>query len=369
MSLKIHLNEIQIAIRGGQFPNEAAVSRGVVMRLLQALGWPVFETNIVWPEYPLETLFVDYALCHPIRRPAVIIEVKAVGKLGGADNKLFEYAFRAGVPMAILTDGQEWHFYLPSGQGSITERRFYKLDILERDLEEASARLSKYLAYDRIRNGEATKAARADHDSTAIRRTINDNLPIAWRKLIEEQDSLLIDLISEKVADLCGYQPEPDMVADFLVGQLRTSIQPFQQANVPPTPFVPPIQPTKRITPVNSNRSIGYTLNGVTTSARSAAEVLVKVLDELSAQDPNFLTRFASRKHGRRRRYVAQNREDLYPERPDLMELSKQLSTGWWVGTNYSKSNIHDILKLTCEVAGLNYGQNFVVNLGNGSPV
>ncbi len=82
MSLKNHLNEIQIAIRGGQFPNEAAVSRGVVMRLLQALGWPVFETNIVWPEYPLETLFVDYALCHPIRRPAVIIEVKAVGKLG-----------------------------------------------------------------------------------------------------------------------------------------------------------------------------------------------------------------------------------------------------------------------------------------------
>jgi hypothetical protein len=51
MSLKIHLNEIQIAIRGGQFPNEAAVSRGVVMRLLQALGWPVFETNIVWPRY------------------------------------------------------------------------------------------------------------------------------------------------------------------------------------------------------------------------------------------------------------------------------------------------------------------------------
>ncbi len=269
--------------------------------------------------------------------------------------------------MAILTDGQEWHFYLPSGQGSITERRFYKLDILERDLEEASARLSKYLAYDRIRNGEATKAARADHDSTAIRRTINDNLPIAWRKLIEEQDSLLIDLISEKVSDLCGYQPEPDMVADFLVGQLRTSIQPLPQANVPPTQFVPPIQSTRRITPVNSNRSIGYTLNGVTTNARSAAEVLVKALDELSAQDPNFLTRFASRKHGRRRRYVAQNREDLYPERPDLMELSKQLSTGWWVGTNYSKSNIHDILKLACEVAGLNYGQNFVVNLGNGS--
>jgi len=365
MELKNQLNEIQLAIRGGQFPNEAAVSRGVVMRLLQALGWPVFETNIVWPEYPLESLFVDYALCHPPRRPAVIIEVKAVGELGGADTKLFEYAFRAGVPMAILTDGQEWHFYLPSGQGSITERRFYKLDILERDLEEASARFIKYLAYDRIRNGDATKAARADHDSTAIRRTINDNLPIAWRKLIEEQDSLLIDLISEKVSDLCGYQPEPDMVANFLVGQLCTSVQPLPQATVPTTQFIPPTPHSRRTAAANSNRTIGYTLNGVTINARSATEVLVKVLDELSIKDPNFLTRFASRKHGRRRRYVAQNREDLYVERPDLMELSKQLSTGWWVGTNYSKSNIRDILKLACEVAGLRYGQNFIVNLGD----
>jgi len=364
MDLKNDLNEIQIAIRGGQFPNEAAVSRGVVMRLLQSLGWPVFETNVVWPEYPLETLFVDYALCHPPRRPAVIIEVKAVGKLVGADTKLFEYAFRAGVPMAILTDGQEWHFYLPSGQGSITERRFYKLDILERDHDETALRLTKYLAYDRIKNGDATKAARADHDSTAIRRTINDNLPVAWRKLIQDQDSLLIDLISEKVADLCGYKPEPDMVADFLVDQLRTSQQTLPQTVLPTPQFVPSIQPPRRSKDDISNRSIEYSLYGKTIQARSAAEVLVKVLDELSAKDPNFLTKFASRKHGRRRRYVAQTREELYPDRTDLMQYSKQLSSGWWVGTNYSKSNIQDILKLACEVAGLNFGHNFVVHLG-----
>ncbi len=364
MGIKNQLNEIQLAIRAGQFANEASVSRGVVMRLLQALGWPVFETNIVWPEYPLESRFVDYALCHPARRPAVIIEVKAVGKLGGGDTQLFEYAFRAGVPMAILTDGQEWHFYLPSGQGTITERRFYKLDILERDLEEASARLVKYLEYDRIRNGEATKAARAEHDKSAIQRTINDNLPVAWYKLIEEQDSLLIDLISEKVSDLCGYQPEPDMVADFLVKQSRTSAQHFQQPVVTPTRFVAPTSSRSRSIATSSNRNIGYTLHGVTVNARSAAEVLVKVLDELSRKDPNFLTRFASRKHGRRRRYVAERREELYPERPDLIELSKQLSTGWWVGTNYSKSNINDILRLASEVAGISYGQNFIVCLG-----
>src|SRR3972149_836128 len=105
MDLQEHIIDIQKAIRAGQFSNEAAVSRGVVMRILQALNWPIFDTNVVWPEYPLETLKVDYALCHPPSKPTVIIEVKNIGNLEGADSKLFEYAFRAGVPMAILTDG------------------------------------------------------------------------------------------------------------------------------------------------------------------------------------------------------------------------------------------------------------------------
>ena len=179
MNLQEHIKEIQKAIRAGQFINEAAVSRGVVMRVLQVLNWPVFETNIVWPEYPLESLKVDYALCDPPNKPTVIIEVKNIGNLEGADSKLFEYAFRAGVPMAILTDGQEWHFYLPAGKGSISERRFYKLDILERELDETVNRFERYLAYENIRNGGAIKNAHADHDNDSKLREVERNIPIA----------------------------------------------------------------------------------------------------------------------------------------------------------------------------------------------
>jgi predicted type IV restriction endonuclease len=61
---------------------------------------------------------VDFALCHPARKPAVFIEVKKVGLSdAAAEKQLFEYAFYKGIPMAILTDGQDWQFFLPAEQG------------------------------------------------------------------------------------------------------------------------------------------------------------------------------------------------------------------------------------------------------------
>ena len=89
---------------------------------------------LLFPEFSLEGRRVDFALCHPANRPAVFVEVKKVGGAKGADKQLFEYAFHSGVPMAILTDGQEWSFYLPGEQGRYDERRVYKLDLLERNV-------------------------------------------------------------------------------------------------------------------------------------------------------------------------------------------------------------------------------------------
>ena len=354
MELSKELYEIQKAIELGQFPNEAAVSRGVVMRVLSALGWPVFDPTIVWPEYPLESLRVDYALCTPPKKAALIIEVKAIGKAENSDAQLLEYAFKSGVPMALLTDGQEWHFYLPSGQGSFEERRFYKLDIIERDIQESAERLNKYLSFDRVKSGDALRAAQADYSSAAIARTVQETIPQAWQRLIEERDSLLVDLISEKVADICGYNPDPDLIDEFLNKQAKVRI-------IEPTSIKKPQLPT----PVSTPGGIYYILNGEKTNCRSAKEVLVGAMEALSSRDPEFLNRFASRKHGRRRRYSSPIREELYPDRPDLAQYAQQLSSGWWVGTNYSKSNIRQIIELACVVANIKYGSELQIQLGD----
>lgn len=148
--MKDDIIEIRNNLKSGRYANEAAVSQGIVQRLLHALGWPVYNTDIVSPEFSLEGKRVDFALCHPIRKPIVFIEVKQIGKSDGADRQLFEYSFHQGIPMAILTDGQEWHFFLPGEQGDYGERRVYKLDLLERNLDECAGRLNRYLNYDAI---------------------------------------------------------------------------------------------------------------------------------------------------------------------------------------------------------------------------
>jgi predicted type IV restriction endonuclease len=104
--------------------------------LLDRLGWNVFDHATVTPEFPIQDLRVDFALCHPSQKPAILIEVKKIGYADGAERQLFEYAFHEGIPMAILTDGQVWSFFLPAEQGNYQERCVYKLDILARTTEE-----------------------------------------------------------------------------------------------------------------------------------------------------------------------------------------------------------------------------------------
>jgi hypothetical protein len=78
------------------------------------------------------------------------------------------------------------------------------------------------------------------------------------------------------------------------------------------------------------------------------------VLSAFAQQDPTFLERFAARKHGRKRRYVARFRTELYPDRPDLAaDHAVEFAPGWWLGTNYSKRSIAEIIELACEVAGV----------------
>lgn len=355
MMINNHIDQTRKGLREGKFTSEAAVSQGILLPTLHALGWPVFDTSIVIPEFSLEGRRVDYALCHPSNRPSVFIEVKKVGYSEGGDRQLFEYAFHLGVPMAILTDGQEWSFYLPGEQGRYDERRVYKLDLLERDIPEAAARLTRYLDYNNVCSGAALKAARSDYQNIARSRVIEANLPKAWVALLKDQDSLLLDLLAEKVEDFCGYKPDLDACSQFLEKQVKgNQASETLRVNIIPTelPEWPPV-------PVNSNngaRSIDnfkLIFKGKEVPAGSAREIMTILFQLLEKEDSKFLEKFASRKHGKKRRYLSKDKMELYPNRPDLSEQhSIEVVPGWWLGTNYSRRNIQDIIELALEVAG-----------------
>lgn len=353
VAILIHIEKIKEGLRRGTFTSEAAVSQGILLPALHELGWPVFDTSIVVPEFSLEGRRVDYALCHPANRPSVFVEVKKVGLSDGADRQLFEYAFHLGVPMAILTDGQEWSFYLPGEQGRYDERRVYKLDLLERNLEEAVNRLERYLSYGKVCSGIALRAARSDYENVARGREIEAVLPRAWSTLLEEQDSLLLELLAEKVEDICGYKPDLDLCSRFLKRSLKHSAVATVPTPVKIQALSPLLRESKRQegTRPRTVDHFSFVFKNKTHEAGSAREIMIKVFQLLAEDDAGFLERFASRKHGKKRRYLAQDQKELYPGRLDLAEEhSIQIVPGWWMGTNYSRSNIQKILDLALEV-------------------
>ena len=65
MTLEEHIDNIRNGLERRQFTSETAVRQGIINPLLEQLGWPASKTQIVFPEYAVESGKVDYALCHP----------------------------------------------------------------------------------------------------------------------------------------------------------------------------------------------------------------------------------------------------------------------------------------------------------------
>src|SRR6266516_1991600 len=217
MALENTLTDIAAKLRQGRFPNEQAISQGIVLRLFSELGWDTWDTSVVWPEFQTGEGRADFALCHPPSKPAVCTEVKQPGKAEEAVRQALEYAFHTGVPFVVLTDGRTWSFYLPAEQGSYEDRRVYKLDLYERPPAEAGEILHRYLERARVESGEALEAARNEYRSRNRRSQAKTAIPEAWRELVEKGDELLVEMLTSAVESKVGVRPDADDVADFLV--------------------------------------------------------------------------------------------------------------------------------------------------------
>ncbi len=162
MHLKLTIADIGRKLRDGRFPNEQSISQGIVLRILSDLGWDVYDTNVVWPEFSTGEGRVDFALCSPPGNPKCFVEVKQPGKAEDGVKQALEYAFHTGAQFITLTDGQTWSFYLPAEQGSYEDRRVFKLDLFERTDQESAEVLQRYLERDRLGSGEALETARKE---------------------------------------------------------------------------------------------------------------------------------------------------------------------------------------------------------------
>lgn len=362
MSLENTLTDIVNRLRQGRFPNEQAISQGIVLRVLQELGWDTWDTTIVWPEFKTGEGRVDFALCHPPSKPADFIEVKQPGKAEESVRQALEYAFHTGVPFVVLTDGRTWSFYLPAEQGSYEDRRVHKLDLYERSPAEASEILRRYLERSRVESGEALETARKEYRSRNRRSQAKAAIPEAWRELVQKGDEDLVDLVANAVESKIGVRPDNDEVAEFLASLGKPIIVEAAQREIPQPTRVPTRTPVAT-TNSESTRSGKLIVLGKSHNYHNAKEAMVIVLRELAKNNPSFLERCSQHPdaQGRKRRYIARSPEELYPDREDLREMRETLPDGWFVATNLNNVLKKTIIKLATEVAGLTFGKDVIV--------
>jgi predicted type IV restriction endonuclease len=368
MPIEATLEDIVARLRQGRFPNEQAVSQGIVLRLLQELGWNTWDTALVWPEFQTGEGRADFALCHPPSKPAAFIEVKQPGKADDAVRQALEYAFHTGVPFVVLTDGKTWSFYLPAEQGTYEDRRVHKLDLFERPPHEAAQMLQQYLGSTEIASGKALETARLEYRNRARRVQARGAIPEAWGELVEKGDEVLVELLASSVESKVGVRPDDDDVLRFLaglagLGRSGTGQIAGRDTTQPSSPLIGLPSPNQRVPePPRSGRLL---IKGRSYSYHNAKEAMVIVLRELANADESFLERCSQHPdaQGRKRRYIARTAEELYPDRPDLRELHEALPGGWLVATNLNNVLKKNIIKLGCDVAGLRFGEDVVVDL------
>lgn len=370
MALETVLDTIIARLRQGRYPNEQAISQGIVLRVLQELGWDTSDPAVVWPEYQTGEGRADFALCKPPRMPAIFIEVKQPGSAEGGVRQLFEYAFHTGVPFVVLTDGRTWGFYLPAEQGSYEDRRVHLLDLFERTPAEAAEILVRYLDRERVQSGEALEIARQEYRSRSRRSQARAAIPEAWNELVQGGDEQLVELLASAVESKVGIRPDEDDVADFLLRGLRRVVVETPATNPSMRPDLRPGAtatgdrvPSNDILSAPPGRRL--TLRDRVYEYENAKEAMVIVLRELAKEDPTFLERCYQhpKSQGRKRRYIARTLEELYPDREDLRVYHEPLPGGWFVSTNLNNILKRTIIELAAEVAGLQLGRDLIVDL------
>ena len=366
--LEVTLADITSKLKEGRFANEQSISQGIVLRVLSDLNWSVYDTNVVWPEYSTGEGRVDFALCEPSAKPRVFIEVKQPGGAEGGVRQAMEYAFHTGVTFLVLTDGKTWSFYLPAEEGSYEERRVFMLNLFERSTAESAEVLQRYLKRSRIASGEAFEGARNEYKNQNRRAGARKAIPDAWVAIVDSGDESLVELLADAVESKAGIRPDDEDVVDFLVSLRRqvptgsfssSSLEIGTKSTEPPSTDEIEVSPgtktSRRGMLVISGREFGY---------KNAKDAVTIVLRELQKTDPTFLQRFYQhpKNKGRKRRYVAQSIEELYPDRPDWRKACEQLSGNWLLATNMNNQLKKTIVQTAAELAGLKFGQDIIVD-------
>lgn len=146
------------------------------------------------------------------------MEAKRQGNLNPkAEEQLFDYAAKQGVPLLVLTDGDIWDLYLSMAAGPPSQRRFLHVELTQSSDEAAVAKdLTMFLEREAVLSQEANFAAQRRLADVNNRLKGKQGLASAWSSILHERGEPLRELLVNRVVERTGSRPWPEDVDRYL---------------------------------------------------------------------------------------------------------------------------------------------------------
>ena len=214
------LKELQTDKKFRDF-DEASIKQAVILKILSLLGWDPFDFNDIQPEYSAKKQKIDFVLKHNDSPKVFLIVKKGLDNFKSHIETLLDSAEKSDIKIVIYTNGLSWWFFLPSAEGSIDDKRFWAIDTGKEKVDLIARRFNDFISKESITSGNAIKLAEEICDKRKEVMLINEHLPKAWEKVINEPEKYLIDVISGVTKELCGYKPNREKVVEFVKAEGR----------------------------------------------------------------------------------------------------------------------------------------------------
>jgi Domain of unknown function (DUF4357)/Type I restriction enzyme R protein N terminus (HSDR_N) len=203
------LQDIRCRLQAGEYKNEEHVRLSLVARLVQELGWNIWNPTEVFTEFKATELEdntrVDIALfANNFAGDAIFIECKNVGRIGDdlakVERQLRDYNRNHSALFTIITDGQHWRFYYALTAGEFAQKVFARFDLRHDDLAEAAETLQRFLSRAAILDGSARRAAEGYLLLSRKGQAMQDVLPEAEKRITLPPFPALPDALVELLA-------------------------------------------------------------------------------------------------------------------------------------------------------------------------
>ncbi len=323
-----------------------------MLPILQACGWNTHDTDEVLPQYGTqENQRVDYALLRG-GKPLIFIEVKHRldndPTLDKGIKQVLNYAYKEGVPVAALTDGDAWFFYWPAApEQRYAQRLAQAIQLTRIEPTEAATILRKYLQKS------------PDLSPTRLRKIIEEafhvnKLPTLLEEIFQNPTDELVELI-EGLAK----QKDIDVGKEQIQAFLRQWLKKYKPSDSSPSSTAMPSNTTS--TPYASGApplsspptGLGYYYKGTfyPASGKSGADIYVEIMSRLMQDFPDFADRFSKESVGNKRSYLFRKGEKELPE--EMQKFYRETEQGWLVLVNLSNSEKLRKLSQAAAIVGL----------------